>query len=91
MKTLMALTILLLSGCTHSSFKFDDARKVQLGMDERQLINIMGDPKSISSSDDSEVWVWVNYNGFTGKMQKVSYVIKDGKVIDVPAIPKSFD
>lgn len=88
---MVAVALALLIGCAGSSFKFDDARRVEVGMTESQLTQLMGKPYSVTSRGDTQIWVWVHYNGLTGGMNKISFIMKDGKVYSVPTIPKSFD
>lgn len=90
-KIIMAAVCLLLVGCAGSSFKFDEARKVELGMTEAQLTNLMGSPYSVVSKGDRQIWIWSHANALSGTSQSVSFVMKDGKVVSLPTIPKSFD
>ncbi|MGZ5056681.1 MAG: hypothetical protein ACXWAT_17295 [Methylobacter sp.] len=90
-KLIVAAVCLLFAGCAGSSFKFDSARKVEVGMTEGQLTNLMGSPYSVVSKGDHQIWIWSHANALTGKSQSVSFVMQDGKVISLPTIPKSFD
>ncbi len=90
-KLIIAAACLLFAGCAGSSFKFDEARKVEVGMTEAQLTNLMGSPYSVVSKGDHQVWIWSHANAFSGNSQVVSFVMKDGKVSSLPTIPKSFD
>ncbi|MDQ0653493.1 outer membrane protein assembly factor BamE domain-containing protein [Pseudomonas cedrina] len=83
----MALT---LSGCAGTSFSYDDARKVQVGMTEEQVTQIMGPPYSVVSRADGQMWIWSHASGMTGVSKVISFRLVDGKVVEVPAIPTSF-
>lgn len=87
----VAVALLLsLSGCAGTDFSYDEARKVQLGMTEDQVVQLMGPPYSVVSRADGQMWVWSHANGMTGASRVVSFKMKDGKVIEVPPIPTSF-
>lgn len=81
---------LALSGCAGTSFSYDDARKVQVGMTEEQVTQIMGPPYSVVSRADGQMWIWSHANGMTGASKVISFRLVDGKVVEVPAIPTSF-
>ena len=87
-----AATVLaiVLSGCAGTSFSYDDARKVQVGMTEDQVTQIMGPPYSVVSRADGQMWVWSHANGMTGASRVISFKILDGKVVEIPPIPTSF-
>jgi hypothetical protein len=90
-KIIVAAVCVFFAGCAGSSFKFDDARRVEVGMTEAQLIDRMGDPYKKIGQKDHEVWIWSHANALSGNSQSVSFIMKDGKVIGLPTIPKSFD
>ena len=85
-----AVLALVLSGCAGTSFSYDDARKVQVGMTEEQVTQIMGPPYSVVSRADGQMWIWSHANGMTGASRVVSFRMVDGKVVEVPTIPTSF-
>ncbi len=87
-----AATVLaiVLSGCAGTSFSYDDARKVQVGMTEDQVTQIMGPPYSVVSRADGQMWVWSHANGMTGASRVISFKMLDGKVVEIPPIPTSF-
>ena len=85
-----AFLALVLSGCAGTSFSYDDARRVQIGMTEEQVTQIMGPPYSVVSRADGQMWIWSHANGMTGASRVVSFRMVDGKVVEVPAIPTSF-
>lgn len=85
-----AALVLTLSGCAGTSFFYDDARLVQVGMTEDQVTQIMGPPYSVISRTDGQMWVWSHANGMTGASRVISFKMMDGKVVEVPPIPTSF-
>ena len=85
-----ATLVLVLSGCAGTSFSYDNARKVQVGMTEDQVTQIMGPPYSVVSRADGQMWVWSHANGMTGASRVISFRMLDGKVVEVPPIPTSF-
>lgn len=85
-----AALVLTLSGCAGTSFSYDDARLVQVGMTEDQVTQIMGPPYSVISRTDGQMWVWSHANGMTGASRVISFKMMDGKVVEVPPIPTSF-
>lgn len=90
--TFVAATVLalVLSGCAGTSFSYDDARQVQVGMTEEQVTQIMGPPYSVVSRADGQMWIWSHANGMTGASRVISFRLVDGKVVEVPTIPTSF-
>ncbi|MDI1278043.1 hypothetical protein [Methylobacter sp.] len=91
-KIIIVAVLCLLAGCAGSKINFDQARKVEVGMTEAQLTQLMGDPyQIISKGENLQIWIWSHYNGLSGTKSLVSFPMQSGKVISVPAIPKSFD
>lgn len=80
---------LLLCGCAGTRFNFDDARTVRVGMSEAEVRQIMGKPYMVVARPNDCVWVYSYANGL-GAARSVSFVLADGKVIEVPKIPESF-
>lgn len=81
---------ILLVSCAGTPFKFENARQVKAGMTEAEVTSYMGRPYMITSRGEEQIWVWSQANGFTGSSQSISFVMKDGKVVNVPTIPDSF-
>lgn len=79
-----------LAGCAGSNFSYDNARKVEIGMTEAQLVGLMGQPYSVASRGNEQMWIWSHANGFSGSSKAVSFKVIDGKVAEVPKIPESF-
>lgn len=91
MRTITALVAaLFIAGCAGTDFSFENASKIQLGMTEGQVTNIMGPPYSVISRGNSQMWVWSHANGLTGSARSVSFEMSGGKVVSVPTIPGSF-
>lgn len=92
MKTLLVILFALsVVACAGSPFKFENARKVEIGMSQEELTNLLGQPYMVTTRGQDQIWVWSYANGMTGAAKSVSYVIRDGKVISVPTIPDSFE
>jgi len=85
-----AVLALALVGCAGTSFSYDEARKVKIGMTEDEVTQIMGPPYSVVSRADGQMWVWSHANGMTGASRVISFRMVDGKVVEVPTIPASF-
>lgn len=85
------LAALLIAGCAGTKFSYDQARKVQVGMSESEVVSIMGKPYSVISRPDGQVWVWSYANGMSGRSRAVSFLLKDGQVVKAPSIPQSFN
>lgn len=91
MRTLLALLLASsIAACAGSPFKFENARKVTVGMTQSELTNLLGKPYLVTSRGQDEIWVWSHANGLTGGAKSVSFVIREGKVVSVPTIPDSF-
>lgn len=88
---MILVAVLLMIGCTGSNFKYDSARKVEVGMTEDQITQLMGKPYSVVSKGETQIWIWSYVNAFTANSQSVSFIMKDGKVYNIPNIPASFD
>lgn len=86
---LIIAVAVLLAACAGTPFTFGQANKVKVGMTEDQVYEIMGNPYSVVSKPDSQMWVWTSANAFSGA-KSVSFEFKDGLVSTVPSIPKSF-
>ncbi len=72
-----------LSGCLSSLTTEDYNRPVQVGMTEKQLTDSIGKPEVITKRPDgSEVWVYSFGLGVDAK--QVFYIMKDGKVAEIP-------
>ena len=80
---------LCLAACAGTKFSFDDARRVQVGMTEAQLQEILGAPTAVVARGDQVVWVWSYADAFTGS-RSVSFVLKDGVVATVPNLPATY-
>ena len=87
---LISAFVVFAAGCAGTPFKWDNARKVHVGMTKEEVTKIMGKPYSVSStSDGTEKWVWVFATGW-GSSRSFRVDFKDDIVIEVPKIPDSF-
>jgi hypothetical protein len=68
----------------------DNTRKVEVGMTEQQVTELMGRPYSVTSKGEEQIWVWSHANALSGRSQAVSFIFRGRKVISVPTIPESF-
>ena len=86
-RTILALTITLaVTGCLNSFTTDDYNGPVHVGMTERQLTQAVGRPEVVTKrSDGSQVWVYSFNLGVDAK--SASYVVKDGKVVEVLSNP----
>ncbi|QDG38614.1 hypothetical protein FJN14_09205 [Alteromonas mediterranea] len=92
MKVFLVIFLALsITACAGSPFKFENARKVQAGMSQDELTNLLGKPYMVTTRGQDQIWVWSHANGMTGAAKSVSFVIRDGKVVSVPTIPDSFE
>lgn len=89
MRFLLVFTVLLLSACAGTNFSYDQARQIQVGMTEAEVISVMGSPYSVVSRGEEQMWIWSRANAF-GQAKSVSFKMKDGLVSEVPTIPASF-
>lgn len=83
------LAIAVLSGCAGTNFSYDEARRVEVGMTEAEVMRIMGRPYTVVSRPDGQMWVWSHANAF-GAAKSVSFRLKDGRVVEIPDIPETF-
>jgi hypothetical protein len=77
------LLAFLLAACSVTSFNWDKAKQVKLGMTEAELRALMGRPSSIKIRD--EIWVW-SYADRSARTRSVSFELKDGLVTAIPFI-----
>ncbi|MDF9893477.1 UNVERIFIED_ORG: hypothetical protein OKW25_002624 [Pseudomonas vranovensis] len=93
MRKLVAVVALaaVLGGCAGTNFTYDQARQVKVGMTENQVVELMGPPYSVVSRADGQMWIWSHANGMSGASRVVSFRMVDGKVVEVPTIPASFE
>ena len=67
---------------------WDQARKLKVGMTEKEVNEVMGRPSQAENVDKDGTyrWVWVDVNLKTGS-QKISAELKNGTVVSTPFIP----
>ena len=91
MKNLILATVVtVLAGCACTNFSWDNARQVKQGMNEQQVLTLLGKPNLTKSSPEGLVYVWSFANGLTGSVRTVSVVMKDGVVVSAPVVPDNF-
>jgi len=83
------LTVLLLTACAGTAFKWSDARKITPGMTTQEVAQLIGQPTSVTSRDGVLIYVWVWVNTFSGT-RSLRVDFKDNKAITAPPIPDSF-
>lgn len=83
--TILALLLaFVLTGCLSSLTTGDYNQPVRLGMTDAQLKAAIGNPEVVTKrTDGSEVWVYSFGLGIDAK--SAFYVVKDGKVVEIPA------
>lgn len=72
-------SIVVLSGCAGTPFKWEDTAKVRNGMTEAEVIAILGQPYARSQSGNVTVLMWTFAHVFGGA-KAVSYRFVDGHV-----------
>ena len=86
----LLFAVLALAACAGTRFSFENARKLQVGMTEAQVSQIMGRPYQVTVRGDQTIWTWVFVNAITGANRSLALPFKDGKLTDAPKIPDSF-
>ena len=81
-----ALVLLALVGCVGTTFKWDTARQVHVGMTKSEVTQIMGKPYIVSTVGQDEVWTWAYGTGI-GSGAAFKIILRDDKVTQVPKIP----
>jgi len=70
---------------------FEKVRTIKVGMSEQQLLDIMGSPYSVTTQyNNQQIWLYHQFNTFTGATKWVSFVLQNGVVTGTPYLPKSF-
>jgi hypothetical protein len=83
------IALLLFAGCVGTPFRWETARKIQVGMTKAEVTTLMGNPAIMTTAGESEIWTWSYGTGLgTGAAFKI--VIKGDKVTEVPKIPGQF-
>ena len=76
---LFALLCTTLAGCYGTRFTWDDARRIQPGMTEQQVVAIMGNPMTVSATPYGAHWSWAYADSF-GSARSFSVIMRDGRV-----------
>ena len=84
------LTAATLAGCAGTSFGWEQARAVRVGMTTQEVEAVLGKPYIVQSlANGTQTWIWSHGNGITGETRMVSFPVRDGRVIGTPEIPFS--
>lgn len=75
--------------CVGIFFEWDIVRKLQLGMIEKQVRELMGDFYLVINMVVGQCWVWSYGNGW-GQVKLVVVIFKDGKIVEVLFILVSY-
>lgn len=86
---LLFLAPLFVAACAGTPIDWSKARGVTPGMTEQQLTDRMGAPYMVSTRGADQIWIYSYADAFSGT-KSVSFITRNGKVIDVPTIPASF-
>jgi len=92
-KFIAMMAVLVLTACAGSgSIEWNAARKIKVGMTEKEVTSVMGSPYQVqvTGGDGAYTWVWVDVNLLRGGTQKMTAEFKKGAVVSVPEIPESF-
>lgn len=73
-----------LTACAGTQFDWAQAKRVQIGTTEDELISLLGKPYLIRTSGDVQVWVWSYADGFVGRTGVVSFELRNGRVTAIP-------
>lgn len=84
-KGLVAVVALFLAGCAGTNFKWDDAYKIQPGMTEAEVIQILGKPYQTLRRGNETLLTWSYAEAFIGTSKAVTFKLMNGKVLE--AIP----
>lgn len=78
------------ASCAGSDFQWDKARQIQVGMSEEQVTTLMGPPTEARTQTYGLAWSWAYHNPREGSARAVSVVFRDGRVVNGPGVPESF-
>jgi hypothetical protein len=73
-----------LAGCAGTQFEWSQAKQVQVGTTETELVALLGKPYMVKTQGDSQTWIWSYANGLSGQHGVVSFGMKDGRLALVP-------
>ncbi len=75
---ILALVLLLATGCasTGRNFSFEDANRVQIGMTESEVRQIMGEPTNKHVERTGELWMWIHVTGGLGGFNSKGFSVK---------------
>lgn len=87
-KISIAVSFSLLTGCVAGvDLKSADIQQIKVGMNENQLLTIMGRPilDKVIGENNERALVWGNLSTFDMTHETYTVVIKEGKVIKAPS------
>lgn len=91
---LIVMTVMVCSGCLSTSagtyFRWDDVRRLRLGMTIEEVEAIVGSPYTVvGTGPGQQRWIW-SYGKASGESGSFTMSLRDGRVISLPSIPDSF-
>lgn len=84
------IVALSLVACAGTPIDWDQARKIQPGMTEQQVLELLGKPYMVRSAAEGQTWIWSHANTLTGDVRSLSIVMKDGVVERAPSVPSFY-
>lgn len=85
------IAALLLTACAGTPFRWDQARQIKAGMTPEQVTALVGTPNRVDAQGDVLRYIWVHANGLTGNSRSLRVDFRDGRAIQAPPIPASFE
>jgi outer membrane protein assembly factor BamE (lipoprotein component of BamABCDE complex) len=86
---IVGAVLLLIVACAGTPFKWDDARRVQIGMTQAEVKGILGKPYSVATQNGNVIYVWSHANAFGGhRVLRIDF--RGGVVIAAPEIPEDW-
>jgi outer membrane protein assembly factor BamE (lipoprotein component of BamABCDE complex) len=82
--SLMLALLVVACATVGRDFSFEDAQRIQLGMTEVQVLEIMGKPTNKSLDGTGELWMWMYVTSTIGSppnSKSFAVKIKSGQVI----------
>jgi hypothetical protein len=88
-KIVLFTSFIALAGCAGTDFNLSDIPKIKIGMEESEVIAIMGKPDAneIIGEHGERALVWSHLSTWDMTHKTYSVVIKDGKTITAPTFP----
>lgn len=92
----LSLILFFIVSCAGANFRWDDARKLKIGMSKQEVESIMGGPPTRKTAVQlseglKETYIWSYAQAFMQlKSKAVSVVFLNGKAVSVPPIPEDY-